>query len=144
MFLKKRKEERRRREAEAAAAARWMGAFAHPQVEVDPDARSTPECKVVRIVGDEGAAAFVPAFLEPHNSTGVRELHVLGDNPLRGITAALSPAGLQLIGSAAATLPTLVLFKISGLFLLLLVLLLLLHLLFLNQSRSHAHVCTQT
>lgn len=116
MFLKKRKEEKRRREAEAAAAARWMGTFAHAQVEIDPDARSTPECKIVRVTGDEGAAAFVPAFLNPRNSTGVRELHILGDNPLRGVTAELTPAGLQLLGSAAATLQTLVLFKISGLF----------------------------
>jgi len=113
MFLHKKKKEKLRREAEEKAR-RWMGTFSHPDVEVDPDNRSTENSKFVRILSDPGAAAFFTAFMEPHNCAGVQELTVLGDNPLKGVTSSVTTAGCQLIGSAIASLPTITLFKFSN------------------------------
>ena len=102
-------------EEEMAKELRWMGTFSHPDVEIDPDNRSTVNSKFVRILSDIGAAAFFTAFVEPKNSAGVQELTVLGDNPLKGVATTLTTAGYQLIGSAVASIPTLTLFKLSGL-----------------------------
>jgi len=101
-----------RREAEELAK-KWMGTFSHPDVEIDPDGKSTETSKFVRILTDEGAVAFFTAFMDPKNSSGVQELNVIGDNPLKGLTSSLSTAGCQLIGSAVASLPGITLFKLS-------------------------------